>query len=135
VTRFLLDTNICVELLRGRAMRVFERLRRLCVDEVAISAITLAELQYGVAKSSQPARHAALLAQFCAPLAILPFSSEAAETYGRARAELERLGSPIGPLDTLIASHALALDLTVVTDNEREFRRVPGLRVENWLPR
>jgi tRNA(fMet)-specific endonuclease VapC len=129
----MLDTNICVELIRGRASRVFDRLRQHGVDDVAISSITLAELQYGVAKSARPARHALLLAEFCAPLAILPFDNQAAETYGRVRAALERAGTPIGPLDTLIAAHALALGMTIVTNNEREFRRVVGLGIENWM--
>ncbi|MFH0983627.1 MAG: type II toxin-antitoxin system VapC family toxin [Planctomycetota bacterium] len=93
----------------------------------------LAELQYGVVKSARPARHEVLLAGFCAPLGILPFDSIAAETYGRVRAGLERTGTPIGPLDTLIASHALAVGVTLVTNNEREFRQVAGLLVENWL--
>jgi tRNA(fMet)-specific endonuclease VapC len=74
-----------------------------------------------------------LLAEFCAPLAILPFGELAAETYGRVRAELERAGTPIGPLDTLIASHALSHQLTLITNNDREFRQVAGLSVENWL--
>ncbi len=133
MTRFLLDTNVCVELLRGRTPGLFERLRRFEIDDIAISSITLAELQCGVAKSARPARHAVLLAEFCAPLAILPFDNIAAETYGRVRAELERTGMSIGPLDTLIAAHGLSLGLTVVTGNEREFRRVAGLPVENWL--
>ena len=133
MTRFMLDTNICVELLRGRAPGLLKRLRQFEIDEIAISSITLAELQYGVAKSARPARHAVLLAKFCAPLGILPFDSIAAETCGRVRAALEHTGTPIGPLDTLIASHALAVGVTLVTNNEREFRRVAGLRVENWL--
>ena len=87
----------------------------------------------GVAKSSNPARHRALLVEFCAPLAIEPFDGVAAETYGRLRSELESAGTPIGPLDTLIASHALSIGVTLITNNEREFRRVPGLNVENWL--
>lgn len=133
MTRYLLDPNVCVELLRGRVPALFARLRSFEIDEISISSITLAELQYGVAKSARPARHAELLAQFCAPLAILPFDNIAAETYGRARAELERAGMSIGPLDTLIAAHALSLCLTLVTNNEREIRRVAGLPVENWL--
>lgn len=133
MTHFMLDTNICVELIRGRATRVFERLRQHGVDDVSISGITLAELQYGVAKSARPARNALLLVAFCAPLAIVPFDNVAAETYGDVRAELERAGTPIGPLDTLIAAHAKALGMTLVTDNEREFKRVIGLRVENWM--
>lgn len=129
----MLDTNICIELIRGRAQRVFDRLRQHRIDDVAISSITLAELRYGVAKSAQPARNAALLAGFCAPLAILPFDDRAAGNYGSARVALERKGTPIGPLDMLIAAHALSLDMTLVTNNEREFRRVVGLRIENWL--
>ncbi len=129
----MLDTNICIALIRGRAPRVFDRLRQYPVDAVAISSITLAELQYGVAKSARPAQNSVLLAGFCAPLAILPFDNQAAETYGAVRAALERAGTPIGPLDTLIAAHALTLDLTLVTNNVREFRRVDGLRIENWL--
>ena len=129
----MLDTNICVEMIRGRASRVFERLRQHRVDDVAISSVTLAELQYGVAKSARPARNALLLARFCTPLAILPFGNQATEVYGSMRVALERVGTPIGPLDTLIAAHAMALGRTLVTNNEREFRRVVGLRIENWL--
>ena len=128
--RYLLDTNVCVELLRGRAAGLFRRLSSLAPDEVAISSITLAELQYGVMKSSNRARHETLLIQFCAPLEIMPFDSIAAEVYGRVRVALEHKGIPIGPLDTLIASHALSLDATLLTNNLREFQRVPGLRVE-----
>jgi tRNA(fMet)-specific endonuclease VapC len=133
VIRFMLDTNVCVDLIRGRASRLFHRLRRCRVDEVAISSITLAELQYGAAKSARPARHAMLLAEFCAPLAILSFDDQAAEIYGTVRATLERKGTPIGPLDTLIASHAMSVGATLVTNNEREFRRVTGLQVENFV--
>jgi len=133
VTRFLLETSLCVALLRGRAPRVFDRLQGYAMNEAAVSTITLAELQYGVAKSARPAHNAVVLAEFCAPLAILPFGAQAADTYGGVRAALERAGTPIGPLDTLIAAHALAMGLTLVTNNEREFRRVVGLHVENWL--
>jgi tRNA(fMet)-specific endonuclease VapC len=115
MSRFMLDTNICVELLRGRAAAVFGRLRQLPVDDVAISGITLAELQYGVAKSARPSRHATLLSHFCAPVAILPFDSRAAEVYGEVRVALERKGTPIGPLDTLIAAHAMSRGMTLVT--------------------
>jgi tRNA(fMet)-specific endonuclease VapC len=131
----MLDTNVCIELLRGRAPGVLERLRQFEIDEIGISSITLAELQYGVAKSKSPSRHEVMLAEFCAPLAILPFDNIAAETYGLVRAALERTGTPIGPLDTLIASHALSLGVTLVTNNEREYLRVAGLHVENWLAR
>jgi tRNA(fMet)-specific endonuclease VapC len=133
VIRCLLDTNICIELIRGRAPAVLARLRRRKIGTIGISAITLAELQYGAAKSSDPPRNTVALAHFCAPLEIRPFDYEAASSYGEIRTVLERAGTPIGSLDTLIAAHALALNVAVVTNNEREFRRVPGLRVENWL--
>lgn len=129
----MLDTDTCVALLRGKAARAFQRLRRYKVDDVAISSITLAELRYGAARSARPTYHDDLIAKFCAPLAIVPFDDAAAATYGTVRATLERAGKPIGPLDTLIASHALAIGAILVSSNEREFRRVRGLTVENWL--
>ncbi len=132
MTRFMLDTNICVDSLRSHAADLFNRLRQFQIDEIAISSITFAELQYGAAKSARRGRHQEVLAQFCAPLLILPFDDLAAESYGKVRATLEGADTPKGPLDTLIASHALSLDMTLVTSNEREFRRVVGLRVENW---
>lgn len=131
--RYMLDTDICIELIRGRAPAIFKRLRKLAPDQVAISSITLAELQYGSARSSDPPRHQVILTTFLAPLVVLPFDDLAAEAYGPVRAELSRAGTLIGPLDTLIASHARSLSMTLVTNNEREFRRVGGLHVENWL--
>jgi tRNA(fMet)-specific endonuclease VapC len=130
---YMLDTSICVELLRGRAARVFARMRRRSVEDIALSTLVVSELQYGVARSARPAHHAALLLQFCAPLAILPFDQQAAAAYGPLRAALERKGARIGPLDALIAAHALSGGMTLITNNEREFRRVAGLKVENWL--
>lgn len=131
--RFLLDTSICIELIRGRAVAVHGRLRRRKIGSVGISAITLAELRCGVAKSADPERNLVALAHFCAPLEICAFDHMAAAAYGDIRADLERAGTPIGPLDTLIAAHAAALGTVLITKNEREFRRVTGLRVENWL--
>ena len=131
--RFMLDTNICIELLRSGADQIASRMQKHEIDAIAISSITLAELQFGVVKSARPAHHETLLIEFCAPLAILPFDDRAATIYGRVRANLEQAGTPIGPLDTLIAAHALALDLTLVTNNEREFQRVRGLSAENWM--
>lgn len=131
--RYLLDRNICIELIRGRAPAVLVRLRRRKIGTIGISAITLAELRYGVAKSSDPPRNTIALAHFCAPLEISPFGPEACACYGVIRTQLERSGSPIGPLDTLIAAHAVSLRATVVTNNEREFRRVEGLRIKNWM--
>jgi tRNA(fMet)-specific endonuclease VapC len=135
VIRHLLDTCACIELIRGgrSSELLMARLRRKKVGTVGISAITLAELQYGVARSSAPARNRVALVEFLAPLVVAPFDDAAASAYGRLRAELQRAGRPIGPLDMLIAAHALSLSAVLVTGNEREFRRVTGLTIENWL--
>lgn len=131
--RFLFDTGICIELIRGRAPGLLGRLRHRRIGTIGISVITLAELLYGVAKSRDPARNAVALAHFCAPLEICPFDHVAGASYGEIRAALERAGTPIGPLDTLIAAHAVAMGATIVTNNECEFHRVRQVRVENWL--
>lgn len=131
--RFLLDTNACIELIRKRSPRVLSRLRECKGGSVGLSSITLSELYYGVARSSDPQRNLIALTQFCAPLQILAFDDRASSVYGQVRTELERIGYPAGPLDTLIAAHALSLPAILVTDNEREFRRVKGLQVENWV--
>lgn len=130
--RCLLDTNVCVELVRGRSEQILTRLRRRKIGTVGISSITLAELQFGVARSTDPDRNRVALAHLCAPLAVCDFDDRAAAAYGPLRAALASAGTPIGPLDTLIAAHAMALNATLVTNNKREFRRVGGLVVENW---
>lgn len=133
--RTMLDTNICIYLIRQRSQSLLDRLRSFPVGDVGISVITLAELQYGVSKSSQPKRNRDALEQFLSPLEVALFDRQATIAYGTIRAALERKGLPIGAMDLLIAVHALALGVPLVTDNEREFRRVPGLRVENWVSR
>jgi len=130
--RHMLDTNICIYLIKKRPPRVLRRLQRVNATDVCISAITLSELEYGVSKSAHPDRNKMALAGFLAPLEVLPYDDMAAREYGRLRAHLERNGTPIGSLDALIAAHALSLGLTLVTNNEREFRRVPGLKLKNW---
>ncbi len=129
---WLLDTNICIYLIKQRPRQVLDRLRAVDIASVGISTITVSELEYGVAKSAHPVTNGHALAALLAPLTVLPFDESAAAAYGPLRADLERRGAVIGGLDMLIAAHALALDRTVVTNNEREFRRVSGLRVENW---
>ena len=131
--RYLLDTNICIELIRKRSQRVLARLRRRKIGTVGISTITLAELRYGVAHSSDPQRNLLALLHFRAALEILPFDDHAASAYGELRHSLQRVGTPMGPLDMLIAAHAVSLKTILVTNNEREFRRVEQLAVENWL--
>jgi tRNA(fMet)-specific endonuclease VapC len=129
---FLLDTDICIQLIRQKNGLIFGRLKRLDVGAAAISAITLAELEYGVVHSRDPERNRIALAQFCTPLPILSFDAAAAGVYGNIRDGLEKLGTPMGSLDMLIAAHALSLSTVLVTNNLREFRRVPGLKVEHW---
>lgn len=130
---FLLDTNILIDILRHPHSAALRHLVRLNPDIVAISSITLAELEYGVHKSSDPAGNAQRLIEALSPLTVLPFDSQAAGYYGMLRCQLESKGLGIGPLDTLIAAHALSLKAVLVTSNEREFRRVSSLRVVNWL--
>ena len=130
---YLLDTNICIELIRSRSVKILRRLQKCRIGQVGISSITLAELEYGVHKSSDPQRNKIALIEFCAPLEILPFDDRAASIYGRIRTAIEQKGRPIGPLDTLIAAHALAMEAILVTNNQREFARVPDLNIENWL--
>ncbi len=110
-----------------------DRLTTHAADSIGISSITLAELQYGVAKSGTPAANRIHLAEFLTPFGLVPFGGSAAAAYGRLRAELESAGTPVGPLDMLIAAHALALGVILVTNNVREFGRVRGLSVESWL--
>jgi tRNA(fMet)-specific endonuclease VapC len=130
---WLLDTNICIALIKQRPPELIKKLQKHKPGDVAISSITLAELRFGISKSKQSERNRAALDQFLIPLEVLPFDEAAAEAYGNIRATLEIKGTPIGPLDTLIASHALSVKATVVTNNVREFSRVEGLRVENWI--
>lgn len=131
--RYMLDTNICVEIIRRRTPSVLQHLLRTPPRDVCISVITLGELEFGAAKSAAPERNRLALLEFLAPLAVMPFSDQAAASYGFLRAGLEARGTAIGALDTLIAAHAQSLGLTLVTNNEREFRRVPGLKVANWV--
>jgi tRNA(fMet)-specific endonuclease VapC len=130
--RYLLDTNICVHLIRYRPAALLQKLTSLPVGEAGVSSITVAELQYGVYKSSRPEQNSEALAMFLAPLPIADFDYAAAEAYGRIRAHLEDAGTPIGPLDTLIAACAASMDAVLVTNNVGEFDRVPHLRVEDW---
>ena len=131
--RYMLDTNICIELIRGRGERVLKKVKKLQVNDIGLSVLTYAELEHGIWKSARPEQNRIALNLFCAPLEIAPFESDAAAVYGRLRAQLEETGKVIGPMDLLIAAHALTLSCTLITNNEREFRRVKGLQVENWL--
>jgi tRNA(fMet)-specific endonuclease VapC len=129
--KLLLDTNICIYIINERPRRVLDRFRRHSVGDLGISSITASKLAFGVAKSGS-ARNRAALEGFMLPLEVAQYDLGAALIYGEVRAGLERDGISIGPLDMLIAAHALSLGATLVTNNEKEFRRVPGLRCDNW---
>jgi len=129
--KFLLDTNICIYALK-QDRRVLEQLLAHNRSDVAVSVITEAELRTGAAKSSSATRTRQLVENFLRPLGIVDFVSRDAEMYAALRSKLERAGKPIGPLDTLIAAQAVARKLILVSNNEREFARVAGLRLENW---
>jgi len=129
---YLLDTNICIYIIKKKPAEVFEKLKKVMLGDVGISSISLAELQYGIEKSSNPEKNREALEIFLTPIEIVDYGYEASVDYGKIRAELERKGTPIGLLDILIASHARSLDLVLVTNNVKEFERIPGLRIENW---
>ena len=129
---YMLDTNICVYAIKNRPASVLRRLRANMERGLCISAITLGELRHGVENSASPAKNGQALLQFLSILEVLPFGDDAASEYGRIRAFLQKRGIPIGPLDTLIAAHAKSEDMTLVTNNVREFMRVPDLNIENW---
>ena len=128
----LLDTNICIHVINARPPAVLERFRKYRMGEIGLCSVVAAELAYGVAKSGS-ARNREALEMFLAPLIILPFDVAALWAYGDLRAELERKGTPIGSLNTMIAAHALSHKSILVTNNSREFAIVPGLALENWV--
>jgi tRNA(fMet)-specific endonuclease VapC len=130
--RHLLDTNVCIHIIRRRPQAVLRRFEDYGVGEVGVSSVTVAELRYGAEKSSRPEQNLEALGRFLLPLEVLDFGEEAAASYGRVRAALEKAGMPIGPLDTLIAAHAVSVGVTLVTYITREFRGVPELEVEDW---
>jgi tRNA(fMet)-specific endonuclease VapC len=131
--KVMLDTNTCMAIIRRRSPQVLQRFSDYSIGEVGISWATLAELEFGVSKSQHAAQNKAALEEFLLPLEVASFDREAAVVYGQVRAALERRGTPIGSMDTMIAAHALTLGVTLVTNNLREFSRVPGLKVVDWL--
>ena len=129
----LLDTNICIHIINAKPAAVLQRFRGYRMGEIGVCSVVAAELAYGVAKSGS-VRNRQALDLFLAPLEILPFDEAALWVYGDLRANLERKGTPIGALDTLIAAHALSLQATLVTNNLAELQRIPGLQLDNWVP-
>ena len=131
--KYMLDTNICIYIIKQKPPIVIERLKQTDISQIGISSITLSELQYGVSKSSIPERNQIALSQFVAPLEILPYDDGAAQYYGDLRFRLEKQGAPIGSLDMLIAAHAISLNSVLITNNEKEFIRIPYLKIDNWV--
>ena len=128
----MLDTNTCIYLIKRKPPGVLKRLEAYAVGDIGISSITLAELQFGVAKSRERERNRQALEEFVLPLEVAVFDQRAAETYGVVRSFLEAKGTPIGSLDTLIGAHAVSLGVTFVTNNTREFGRIRNLNVVDW---
>ena len=132
--KYLLDTNICIYIINERPEKVLQKFEQYPVSDFGISSITHAELQYGVKKSTNTNTNQVALDEFLLPLTILPFHGKKLVTcYGEIRTSLESKGKTIGPLDMLIAAHALSLDLTIISNNIKEFSRIPNLNCENWI--
>ena len=130
--RYMLDTNICIYIIREKPVKVLKKLRSFDISDIAISAITHSELEYGVVKSHRSKENREALARFLSPLEIVPYDDKAAVNYGEIRSHLEKKGAVIGAMDLLIGAHAGSIPVTLVTNNLREFKRIPGLRIENW---
>jgi tRNA(fMet)-specific endonuclease VapC len=131
--KYMLDTNICIYIIKKKPQHVIDRFMQHQVSQIGISSITLSELEYGAMKSAKPEQNKIALAQFVAPIEISNYDDNAAQHYGNIRAHLERHGTPIGSLDMLIAAHVLSMDSVLITNNETEFQRVPELKIDNWV--
>jgi tRNA(fMet)-specific endonuclease VapC len=130
--KFMLDTDTCIYLIKQKPLNVLNKFKTLKTTEVGISSITFAELEYGVFKSKYSDKNRKALLEFVFPLLIMPFDEMACVAYGRMRADLERKGKIIVGMDLLIGAHCLSLGATLVTNNEKEFSRIKGLKLENW---
>ncbi|MBJ9904869.1 type II toxin-antitoxin system VapC family toxin [Acinetobacter bereziniae] len=129
---YLLDTNICIYVINNKPAHVFEKFKQYQLGQLVISSISASELAFGVEKSGS-LRNKNALDKFLAPLDILPYDENAIWHYAKLRQTLHAKGQPIGSLDMLIAAHALALDTVLVTNNMKEFERIEGLKLENWI--
>ncbi len=130
--KYLIDTNICIYIMNKRPAGVIKKFKQFELGEIGISTITVSELQYGVAKSTHRKKNEVRLTEFLAPLEILAYDEMAARVYGDIRYLLEKHGQPIGPLDLLIAAHAISKGLVLITNNDKEFKRIKKLQVESW---
>ena len=131
--KYLIDTNICIYIMNKRPIGIIHKFKQFDVGEIGVSTITVSELQYGIVKSKNRRLNELRVEEFLSPLEILPYDETASTIYGDVRLQLEKSGEPIGPLDLLIAAHALSRNLILVTNNEKEFKRVKSVRVENWI--
>lgn len=131
--KLMLDTNICIYIIKQQPVAVLKRFLEYQIGDIGISSITLSELRYGVAKSTHQEKNTKALDEFITPLEIVSFDEEAAHIYGDIRATLEKAGTPIGSMDMLIAAHAVSLGIPLVTNNSREFIRIPALNIIDWL--
>ena len=131
--KILLDTNICIYMIKNNPPEVRKHLQQVIPGDVYISSVTVAELQYGVEKSIAKEKNALALETFLLPLVIVPFDLNSALAYGKIRTTLERQGTPIGGMDMLIAAQAIAHDFMLITHNLKEFQRIPDLRCETWV--
>ncbi len=130
--KYLLDTNICIYIIKKKPEKVRNRFKLQKPGDISVSCITIAELNYGIEKSNRPDSNKIALKEFLQPLIVLDFTQYDAESYGKIRVDLEKRGLPIGAMDLLIASQAVSRDLTLVTNNESEFKRIKNLKIENW---
>ena len=131
--KYLIDTNICIYLMNQHPPQVLEKFRKVGVGEIAVSSVTVSELYYGAQKSKKIKQNIKRIEEFIYPFDVLSYDESASREYGKIRAYLERKGQVIGPLDILIAAHALSMNLILITNNIKEFRRVKSLPVENWV--
>ena len=131
--RYMLDTNICIYVIKHKPVTIFQKLQNINPEDVCISSVTYAELVHGVEKSAAVEKNRLALSMLLANMEILDFDVDAADCYGKIRAALEKKGTPIGTLDMMIAAHAQSLGYTVVTNNVKEFSRVSALKIENWV--
>ncbi|MBN2435874.1 MAG: type II toxin-antitoxin system VapC family toxin [Spirochaetes bacterium] len=131
--KYLLDTNICIYIINKRPLSVLNRLSKYDIDDIAISSITVSELEYGINKSINPDNSRIALIEFLLPFNLIDYDSKAAKQYGMIRSDLEKTGQPIGAMDYLLAAHAISLDLILISNNLKEFSRVKKLRFENWV--
>ncbi len=130
---FLIDTDICIYIMNNRPQGVIQKFKSIDLGNIGISSITVSELHYGVCKSKHQKQNLQRLEEFLFPFEILPYDENASKYYGKIRTQLEKKGNVIGPLDLLIAAHALSNNLILITNNEKEFKRIKSLKVENWV--